>query len=83
MGFKFGYLIGGPFLDLIGLESGMQPSEAPASVIWGLGLIMGPGLALMLAIPAWVAFRIDLSMKNQLQIQEALRSRQKPSAGSG
>jgi Na+/melibiose symporter-like transporter len=76
----FGYLIGGPFLDLIGLEAGMQPGEAPASVIWGLGLIMGPGLALMLAIPAWVAFRIDLSMKNQLEIQQALRSRQAPTA---
>ena len=76
----FGYLIGGPFLDLIGLEAGMQPGEAPSSVIWGLGLIMGPGLALMLAIPAWVAFRIDLSMKNQLEIQQALRSRQAPAA---
>lgn len=71
----FGYLVGGPFLDLIGLESGMQPGEAPASVIWGLGLIMGPGLALMLAIPAWVAFRVDLNKNNQLEIQRALRSR--------
>jgi Na+/melibiose symporter-like transporter len=61
----------------------MQPGEAPSSVIWGLGLIMGPGLALMLAIPAWVAFRIDLSMKNQLEIQQALRSRQAtPADGS-
>ena len=78
----FGYLIGGPFLDLIGLEAGMQPTEAPPSVIWGLGLIMGPGLALMLAIPAWVAFRIDLSMKDQLQIQQALKTRrEQPAAG--
>ncbi|MCB1701388.1 MAG: MFS transporter [Pseudomonadales bacterium] len=71
----FGYLVGGPFLDLIGLESGMQPGEAPASVIWGLGLIMGPGLALLLAIPAWVAFRIDISKDGQLRIQQALKVR--------
>lgn len=77
----FGYLIGGPFLDLIGLETGMQPGEAPASVIWGLGLIMGPGLALMLAIPALVAFRINLDMNSQLEIQRALKARQPITAG--
>lgn len=71
----FGYLVAGPFLDLIGLESGMQPGETPASVFWGLGMVMGPGLALLLVIPAWMAFRIDLNMKNQLEIQRALRSR--------
>jgi hypothetical protein len=53
----------------------MQPGDAPASVILGLGLIMGPGLALMLAIPAWVAFRIDLNKNSQLEIQQALKSR--------
>jgi glycoside/pentoside/hexuronide:cation symporter, GPH family len=71
----FGYLVGGPFLDLIGLKAGMQPGDAPQSVIWGLGLIMGPGLGLMLAIPAWVAYKIDLDMSSHLDIQEALRKR--------
>jgi Na+/melibiose symporter-like transporter len=70
-----GYLVAGPFLDLIGLEAGMQPGETPASVFWGLGIVMGPGLALLLVIPAWMAFRIDLNMKSQLEIQQALRSR--------
>lgn len=78
----FGYLVAGPFLDLIGLESGMQPGEAPASVIWGLGLIMGPGLALLLSIPAWVAFRINLNMRGQLRIQAALQSRNAASAAT-
>ncbi len=72
----FGYLVGGPFLDLIGLETGMQPGEAPRSVIVGLGLIMGPGLAVMLAIPAWVAFKIDLNMNSQLETQRALKARE-------
>jgi Na+/melibiose symporter-like transporter len=72
----FGYLVAGPFLDLIGLEPGMQPGEAPNSVILGLGLIMGPGLALILLIPAWMAFKLDLSERGQMQIQQALRDRQ-------
>jgi Na+/melibiose symporter-like transporter len=74
----FGYLVAGPFLDLIGLESGMMPGETPSSVFWGLGLIMGPGLALLLAIPAWMAFKIDLSMAGQIATQAALRARVAP-----
>jgi len=40
-----------------------------------LGLIMGPGLALMLAIPAWIAFKLDLSKDSQMKIQQTLRER--------
>ena len=70
-----GYLVAGPFLDLIGLQAGMQPGETPASVFWGLGLVMGPGLALTLMIPAWMTFKIKLNMKSQQETQQALRSR--------
>ncbi|MCB1854278.1 MAG: MFS transporter [Halieaceae bacterium] len=77
----FGYLVGGPFLDLIGLEAGMQPGAAPDSAILGLGLIMGPGLALILLVPAWMAFRLDLSLQGQLGIQRALRARQQAAGG--
>jgi Na+/melibiose symporter-like transporter len=77
----FGYLVAGPFLDLIGLESGMQPGEAPDSVILGLGLIMGPGLALILLIPAWMAFKLNLSQQGQMQIQQALQDRQRVADG--
>lgn len=72
----FGYLVAGPFLDLIGLEAGMQPGEAPYSVVLGLGLIMGPGLALILLIPAWMAFKLNLSQHGHMQVQQALRDRQ-------
>jgi GPH family glycoside/pentoside/hexuronide:cation symporter len=71
----FGYLVAGPFLDLIGLEPGMQPGETPERVSLGLGLIMGPGLALLMTVPAWAAFRIRLNFSDQLQIQRALRER--------
>jgi Na+/melibiose symporter-like transporter len=73
----FGYLVAGPFLDLIGLESGMLPGETPASVFWGLGLIMGPGLALILAIPVWMAFKVNQSKASQLQVQKALWERRR------
>ena len=76
----FGYLVAGPFLDLIGLETGMQPGEAPASVFWGLGLIMGPGLGLILTIPVWMAFKLDQSKASQLQIQKPLREQRTPVA---
>lgn len=71
----FGYLVAGPFLDLIGLESGMLPGEAPGSVILGLGLIMGPGLALIMLIPTWMSYKIKLSLAEQLRIQQALQER--------
>ena len=39
----FGYVIAGPFLDLIGLQAGAQPGEVSSTVTWGLGLTYGPG----------------------------------------
>jgi len=71
----FGFLVAGPFLDLIGLETGMQPGEAPRSVILGLGIIMGPGLAVLLAIPAWTAFKLDLNLDRQRTTRQALETR--------
>ena len=71
----FGYMIAGPFLDLIGLETGVQPGEAPAQVIWGLGLIMGPGLALFMLVPLWMALKLKLSLAGQLEVQRALQAR--------
>ncbi|MCB1842150.1 MAG: MFS transporter, partial [Halioglobus sp.] len=71
----FGYLVAGPLLDLIGLEAGAQPGQTPASVDWGLGLIMGPGLALLMLIPVWMAYRLDLSHAGQQRVQAALRAR--------
>jgi GPH family glycoside/pentoside/hexuronide:cation symporter len=71
----FGYMIAGPFLDLIGLETGVQPGEAPTQVIWGLGLIMGPGLALFMLVPLWMALKLKLSLAGQLEVQRALQAR--------
>ena len=74
----FGYLIAGPYLDLIGLESSAVPGETPASVAWGLGLMMGPGLALMMLVPVWMAFKLRLSRASHLAVREALDARAVP-----
>ena len=71
----FGYLVAGPFLDWIGLEAGVQVGEAPPGVIQGLGMIMGPGLALVMLIPFWASLQLRLSHASQLAVQEALRER--------
>jgi Na+/melibiose symporter-like transporter len=73
----FGYLVGGPYLDFIGLEPGAVPGETPSSVDWGLGLMMGPGIGLMMLVPVWMAFRLRLTLAGQRDTQQALaRARQ-------
>jgi Na+/melibiose symporter-like transporter len=72
----FGYLVAGPFLDLIGLETGMQPGETPASVTWGLGIIMGPALALLMLIPIRMAYKLDLSREQTSVVRAALDRRE-------
>ena len=71
----FGYLVAGPFLDMIGLEAGAQPGTVPTSVIWGLGVIMGPGLGLLMLIPVWMSFKLRVSLAGQLAVQKALLER--------
>ena len=72
----FGYLVAGPFLDLIGLEAGVQPGEAPERVIWGLGLIMGPGLALIMLVPLWMSYKVNMSHASHLAVRQALAERE-------
>ena len=72
----FGYLVAGPFLDLIGLEAGAQPGDVSTQVMWGLGLIMGPGLALIMLVPLWASYKITATHQANLEVREALEKRQ-------
>ena len=72
----FGYLIAGPFLDLIGLQAGARPGEVSSTVLWGLGLIMGPGLAIIMLLPLWMSFKVKMSHTSQLEVRQALSQRQ-------
>ena len=71
----FGYLVAGPFLDLIGLEAGTLPGEVPYSVILGLRIIMGPALALLMVIPVWMALRLNMSKADHSAVRDALGAR--------
>ena len=71
----FSYLIAGPFLDLIGLEAGARPDEVSDTVIWGLGLIMGPGLAIIMLLPMWMSFKITMNHSSQVGVRQALSTR--------
>jgi GPH family glycoside/pentoside/hexuronide:cation symporter len=72
----FGYLIAGPFLDLIGLQAGAQPDEVSSTVMWGLGLLMGPGLAIIMLLPMWMSFKVNMSRASQLEVRQNLLQRQ-------
>lgn len=71
----FGYLVAGPFLDMIGLAAGAVPGDTPESVALGLGIVMGPGLALMMIIPIWMSLKLNATMAGQLAVQKALSNR--------
>lgn len=71
----FGYLVAGPFLDLIGLEAGTLPGEAPPSVILGLGIIMGPALTLLMLIPFAISLKLNVSLAAQMAVRKALSER--------
>ena len=72
----FGYLVAGPFLDVIGLQAGAQSGEVSSTVMWGLGLIMGPGLAIIMLLPIWMSFKVNMSHTSQLEVRLALSQRQ-------
>ena len=72
----FAYLIAGPFLDLIGLQAGAQPGEVSSTVIWGLGLIIGPGLAIIMLLPMWMSYKVNMSHARHLEVRQALSQRE-------
>jgi len=79
----FSYLIAGPFLDLIGLQAGAQPGEVSSTVMWGLGLMMGPGLAIIMLLPMWMSFKVNMSHAGQLEVRQAISQRQQTTESVG
>ena len=67
----FGYMVGGPLLDIVGLEAGVAPGEASPEALLGIGIAIGPVMAGLLLIPWWIAMRIDVSREGL----EAVHSR--------
>jgi len=71
----FGYMVGGPLLDFVGLQGGVAPGEASESALFGIGIVIGPILTAMLLVPWWMAARIDVSQEKLNEVQAALQKR--------
>ena len=74
----FGYMIAGPLLDIVGLEPGSAPGEASASALFGIGIVVGPVMVLLLMIPWWLAYRINVSRTRLEEVQIGLKQRSAP-----
>lgn len=57
----FGYMIAGPLLDIVGLEAGVAPGDAPRSAIVGICFVMGPAIALLYTLPWWMSRKLEVS----------------------
>lgn len=71
----FGYMIGGPLLDFVGLQGGVAPGEASESALFGIGMVVGPMVSVILLVPWWMATRIDVSKDKLREVQAALQER--------
>jgi len=70
----FGYIVGGPLLDYVGL-AGVAPEDASTEALFGIGVFMGPVMLLFLVIPWWMAMRLQVSQKRLDQVQSQLNAR--------
>ncbi len=69
-----GQLAGGILIDLVGLQSGVEPGEVPGGVLFNLGLAAGPLVALSFLIPVWVLGGYDLDRERHAALRESLGS---------
>lgn len=72
----FGYMVGGPLLDIVGLQSGVAPGEASESALFGIGVVIGPVMTAFLLIPWWMSARLDVSREQLDKVQLSLAQRQ-------
>jgi Na+/melibiose symporter-like transporter len=70
----FGYMVAGPLLDIIGLEAGVAPGDVPDTALLGIGIIMGPVLALLYVVPWWMSTKLDVSKERLAEVHSKLRS---------
>lgn len=76
-----GHIVAGIAMDFIGFPQGAKPGEVPESVVWKLGILDGP----LIAIPAIIAavyysrYAIDRARLSDIQAQLAARRGKAPS----
>lgn len=70
-----GQLAGGILIDRIGIQTGLQPGEVPADVLWNLGLVVGPLLALSYLAPTALLSRYQLDRRRHGELRGILARR--------
>ena len=70
-----GSFIGGFVLDFIKLPANAAPGTIPAEVLFNLGIVMGPLLALFFLVPYFFARRIKLSKERYDEVRLELEQR--------
>ncbi len=73
-----GQMAGGFLIAWIGIEQGMVPGKVAADVIFRLGLVAGPLVALSLLAPLVAMWRFDLSRARHAELRDTLDSRGRP-----
>jgi Na+/melibiose symporter-like transporter len=76
-----GQLVGGILIDVVGLGTGLEPGEAPADVLWKLGLVAGPLISLSFLIPVLLLRSYDLDRARHATLRASLHGAVEERAG--
>jgi Na+/melibiose symporter-like transporter len=70
-----GNVLGGVLIGWIGVTKGMGPGAVPETVLFRLGLVAGPFVALSLALPLVAMWRYDISRGRHAALRSAIDAR--------
>lgn len=71
----FGYMVGGPLLDFVGLQPGVAPGQASESALFGIGMVIGPIMTVFLLIPWWMSAKLNVSRERLDEVQASLNEK--------
>ena len=73
-----GNLLGGIVIDVIRLPVGAEPGTVAPDILFNLGVVMGPIMALSLMVPYYFCRRLTLSRARFDEVRAELDRRQAP-----
>ena len=68
-------LLGGTTIELVGIPANAAPGSLAPDVLFNLGIVMGPIMALLLLIPYLIARQIRTSKAEHARIRTLLDAR--------
>jgi Na+/melibiose symporter-like transporter len=72
-----GQMAGGFLIAWVGIEKGMTPGSVPEDVLFRLGLVVGPFVALGLIVPLLVMTRFDISRERHAELRREMDARER------